>query len=60
MTKDDFLRLQNIIYIYIYIYICIESTKRVVGAYIKTRQFLFNHGYVFTLMMSFISKMQVR
>jgi hypothetical protein len=53
MTKDDFIKAQNL-------FIGIESTRRVVGAYVGTQQFSFNRGYVLTQMMSFISRMQMK
>ncbi len=42
------------------LFIWTKSTRTVIGGYIGTWQFLFNHRYVFTRMMHFISKAHVR
>jgi hypothetical protein len=52
MTRDDFIRQQDIVWI--------ANTKKGVGVYTKIRPFPFAYGHLVIRMMCFIFKMQVR
>jgi hypothetical protein len=53
MTRDDFIKQQNITYLE-------RKHKKEVGVYTKIRPFLFTHGHLIIQMMCFIFKMQMR